>query len=140
MTTEVRMVDPDTGAAKGSKLARFDLIPAKPLWELAEHYGKGCAKYSSRNWERGYDWSLSFAACMRHLQQFWAGEDIDPETGSKHVIAAAWHALAMAEFMETHPEKDDRPANLHKSCQSPLQADDAVVPLPSSRPRGPVIL
>jgi hypothetical protein len=28
---EVRMIDPDTGGAKGVKLARFDLMPATPL-------------------------------------------------------------------------------------------------------------
>lgn len=106
---ETRVVDPDTGGEKGSKLARMDLIPVKPLTELAEHFGKGCKKYSPRNWERGYDWSLSYAAAMRHLTQFWGGEDLDAETQSKHVIAAAWHCLALAEFMETMRSKDDRP-------------------------------
>lgn len=105
---EVRTKDPITGAEKGSKKARFDLIPVKPLWELAEHYGIGSLKYADRNWEKGYKWSLSFAACMRHLQSFWNGEDIDKETGSKHIIASAWHCLAMAEFMETNRQNDDR--------------------------------
>ena len=116
---EVRMVDPVTGAEKGSKMARFDLLPTGPLWELAEHYGKGSRKYADHNWARGYRWSLSYAALMRHLLQFWAGEDYDdhfPEcppdctahTGSKHIIAVAWHAMALAEFMDSHPELDDR--------------------------------
>lgn len=107
--TEVRTTDPDTGAAKGVKLARFDLIPARPLWLLAEHYGKGCVKYADRNWEAGYSWSKSFGAMMRHAWAFWRGEDIDPETGSPHMIAVAWHALALVEYATTHPEKDDRP-------------------------------
>ena len=102
-------VDDDTGGRKEIKLARFDLLPVGPLTELAEHYGKGAFKYESRNWEKGDDWSNSFAAALRHAFQFWAGEDTDEETGSKHVIAAAWHFLALAEFMETHKEKDDRP-------------------------------
>ena len=105
---EQRITDKTTGASKCQKLARFALLPAQPLWELAEHYGKGCAKYSERNWERGYDWSLSYGAAQRHLNRFWNGEDCDPETQSKHIIAAAWHCLAIAEFMATHPEKDDR--------------------------------
>ena len=46
---EVRVVDPVTGGEKGAKLARFDLIPPEATWALAEHYGKGCAKYSDRN-------------------------------------------------------------------------------------------
>jgi len=107
-TEETRTTDPTTGGQKGQKLARFSLLPVEPLWELAEHYGKGCRKYSERNFELGYAWSLSYDAAMRHLNQFWGGEDMDPETRTKHVIAAAWHCLALALFMKTHPEKDDR--------------------------------
>lgn len=102
------VVDPVTGGAKGNKLARFDLMPARQLWKLAEHYGKGAAKYELRNWERGYAWSLSFAALMRHAWAFWAGEDNDPESGMPHMAAVAFHALALMEFAETHPDKDDR--------------------------------
>jgi hypothetical protein len=99
---------PIPGASKGAKLARYDLIPVEPLRLLAEHFGRGAAKYSERNYERGYAWSLSYAALQRHANQFWGGEDLDPETGSPHLIAVAWHALALVEFMRTHPEKDDR--------------------------------
>lgn len=106
-TTEVRTIS-KTGGEKGSKIERFDLIPAGPLRELAAHYGKGSEKYEDRNWERGYDWSLSYAAMQRHAWQFWNGEDIDPETGSKHIIAVAWHALALAQFMDQHPSFDNR--------------------------------
>jgi len=107
-TTETESADADTGARKGVKLARFDLMPVHALWELAEHFGRGAEKYAIRNWEKGYDWSKNYAAAIRHLMQFWAGEDFDKELGSKHVIAAAWHCIVLATFMETHPEKDDR--------------------------------
>ena len=50
-----------------------------------------------------------YAAAMRHLTQFWAGEDLDPGEGSKHVIAAAWHCFALAQFMDEHRY---RPGNL----------------------------
>lgn len=106
---EVRVVNPDTGGEKGQKLARYDLIPAGPLRLLAEHFGRGARKYEDRNWERGYAWSLTFAALNRHLWAWWGGEDIDAETGSPHLAAVAWHAFALLEFAETHPELDDRP-------------------------------
>ena len=108
-TTEMKTVDEKTGAAKGVKLARFDLIPPKCIWELAEHYGKGSIKYADRNWEKGYDWSKSYGALGRHLLLFWMGEDIDQETGSHHLIAVAWHAFCLRTFFETHPELDSRP-------------------------------
>lgn len=110
-----------SGARKGTKPERYDLIPAEPLRLLAEHYGKGAEKYTERdeegnvthdganNWRLGYDWGLSFAALMRHAWQFWAGEDIDPETGTSHTVAMMWHAATLTEFMATHPEYDSRP-------------------------------
>lgn len=104
---EVRSVS-STGAEKGTKLARFDLIPIGPLTELAKHFGRGALKYDDHNYRRGYEWSKSYAACMRHLTQFWSGEDCDEETGTPHVISAAWHCFAMCEFMTAHPDFDDR--------------------------------
>lgn len=105
---EVRVTDPVTGGQKGSKPARFDLIPTRALWLLACLYGRGCQKYADRNWERGYKWSLSYAAMQRHATKYWAGENADPETGVPHLIAVAWHAFALVTFAVTHPELDDR--------------------------------
>lgn len=113
---EVRVTDPETGAQKGTKLARFDLIPALPQELIAEHFGKGATKYDDNNWRKGYDWSMSIAALERHLNAFKRGEDydegsFDPELGlepSLHMVAVAWHALALIEFYYTHPDKDDR--------------------------------
>jgi hypothetical protein len=102
----------DTGGEKGTKLARFDLIPAQALIALAEQYGRGAAKYEDRNWERGYPWSLSFAALMRHAWAFWGGEDVDEESGAHHMAAVAFHALALIEFTRTHPEFDNRPKDI----------------------------
>lgn len=112
MSEEIRVKDPTTGAEKGSKLARYDLIPAGPLRLLAEHYGRGARKYADRNWERGYRWSLSFAALQRHVWAFWGGENVDAETGSQHLVAVAWHALALLEFANTYPQGDDRPSTV----------------------------
>ena len=108
-TAETRYVDPTTGAEKGQKLARFDLIPEVPLYALAEHYGRGATKYEDHNWRRGHPWSIAFAALNRHLWAWWNGEDIDPELGSHHLDAVAWHAFTLREFVETHPEFDNRP-------------------------------
>jgi hypothetical protein len=104
---EVRVTS-ETGGQKGSKLERPDLIPPSFLRELGVHYGIGAAKYDESNWKRGYDWKYSYAALQRHLRAFWEGEDIDPETGSKHVVAAAWHCAALAWFMDNMPEFDSR--------------------------------
>lgn len=97
-----------TGAEKGVKLARFDLLPQQALHTVAEHYGIGARKYAPNNWRKGYEWSKSFAAMQRHANAFWDGEDLDPETQSPHMAAVAFHALALLTFMQEHPEFDDR--------------------------------
>jgi len=108
LVAEVRLIDPVTGAQKGSKLARYDLIPADALEALAEVYGAGAQKYSNRNWEAGYSWGWSFAACMRHLWAFWRGHDRDAESGMYHLAHAAWHCLAMLTFVIRNIGTDDR--------------------------------
>lgn len=110
--TEVRVTS-ETGGQKGAKLARYDLMPVDALRELAEHYGKGEKKYPTEagipNFRKGYDISLSYAALQRHANQFWGGEDIDTETGSNHMIAAAWHALYIVQAMHDYGDRfDDR--------------------------------
>lgn len=102
-----------TGGVKGKKLARFDLIPPEALWGLALQYGIGAQKYDDRNWERGYDWSLSFAAMQRHAWAFWSGEDIDPETTNHHLAAVAFHAFSLLTFWARGVGNDDRPTT-HK--------------------------
>lgn len=82
-TGETRVTS-STGGAKGQKEARFDLLPTGPLKELAVLYGRGAIKYDETNedanWKRGYAWSLSYAALLRHLQLWWnREEDHDPE-------------------------------------------------------------
>jgi len=98
-----------TGGRKETKIQRYDLIPAMPLQMLAELYGVGAAKYEDRNWEKGYDWELSFAALQRHAWLWQQGENTDPETGMPHMACVAFHAFALIEFAKTHPEYDNRP-------------------------------
>ena len=119
---EVRVTS-TTGAQKGSKLARYDLIPCEPLNELAKVYGRGASKYQDRNWEAGYDWSLSFAALMRHAWAFWNGEDTDPELGTPHMANVAWHAFVLIEFMRTHPEFDNRASTVRNRREDEKEAE-----------------
>ena len=108
---EVRVVS-ETGGEKGQKLARYSLIPPAGLIALAERYGYGAQKYELRNWERGYDWSLSFDAMMRHAVAFWNGEEFDPDyPDSPHMAAVAFHAFALMHFCadkESYGKFDDR--------------------------------
>lgn len=102
------VVTSETGGQKASKKAQLGSLDPAALLTLAEVSGVGAMKYARHNFLKGYDWSLSFDACQRHLLQFWAGEDNDPETGLPHVAHAAWHCLAMLAFMQRGIGTDDR--------------------------------
>jgi hypothetical protein len=106
------MRDPETGGEKGQKLARFDLLPVEALWAAAEHFGRGAEKYHDRNWELGYDWSLSFGALLRHLYAWWGGEEMDPDdemAGSHHLDAVLFHAMVLKTFSARGSGNDNRP-------------------------------
>ena len=109
--SEVQVTNTLTGGKKGSKAERFDLLPWDFISEMARLYGKGAEKYDERNWEKGYDVSLSFAALQRHLTLWWAGENLDSETGMSHLASVAFHAAAMYRFTQgAYPaELDNRP-------------------------------
>lgn len=108
-TGEVRSVS-SSGGEKGVKPQRLDLLPVLPLLLTSEHFAAGAKKYADHNWRKGYEWSKSYAALLRHLFAFWGGEDIDEETGSHHLQAVAFHSLVLLEY--THAERyaqfDDR--------------------------------
>lgn len=110
------MEEAETGGRKGQKLERFDLIPPGVLADVARQYGRGAHKYDDHNWRKGYPWSLSYAAAMRHLNAFWAGENWDKDLYwasqemdyPHHLDAAIFHLMTLREFTRTHQEYDDR--------------------------------
>lgn len=100
---------PTSGFKADAGKARFDLIPSKPLFALAQLFTLGSTKYSARNWERGMRFGRVFAAMMRHAWAWWGGEDHDPIDGQHHLTSVQWCAMTLQELCDTHPECDDRP-------------------------------
>jgi hypothetical protein len=83
---------------------RVDLIPADVLLALGRHYMVGSKKYYDDNWRMGLSYKSTYGCLMRHLLQWWNGEDMDEETGSHHLDAVIWNAVALRYF-ELHPEQ-----------------------------------
>lgn len=105
---EIRITDRFTGGQKGAKPQMFSLVPFDALDEILKGYHYGASKYSEHNWRKGYKWSLSFDALMRHLTAWWEGEDKDPESGLSHLAHAGWHVLALLWFQLNAKGTDDR--------------------------------
>lgn len=106
--------------------SRVDLIDPAFILALGDHYAAGAKKYAERNWEKGMSFSRCYASAQRHMLAFWAGEELDAETGSPHVIAAAWNMAALHHYMsrpDLREKFDDRP----KFDVSPVDDTAAVV-------------
>ena len=88
---------------------RIDLIPPEFLLETAKCLGFGAGKYTERNWEQGMDWSRVYASLMRHMLAFWAGEDIDKESGLSHLSHASCCVAFLIAFQNRNIGNDDRP-------------------------------
>lgn len=96
--------------------SRVDLIDPGFILRLGEHYGVGAKKYSEYNWQKGMSFSRCYASAQRHMLAFWSGEEHDEETGSRHVIAAAWNMAAIDYYLSNpalREKFDDRPKGLN---------------------------
>jgi hypothetical protein len=105
---EVRVVDPVTGGAKGSKQCQMGAVDPQALMQVGLVAGFGGIKYERYNFAKGYKWSLSYDAMQRHLMLFWNGQDNDDESGLPHLAHAAWHCLALLTFSFRGRGTDDR--------------------------------
>jgi len=98
----------DDAIKKDSEKVRLDLLPVRPLLEVGRVLTFGAKKYEPRNWEKGFSWSRPYAATLRHLFAWWAGETYDKETGLNHLAHALCEIMFLLEFSYTHVEMDDR--------------------------------
>lgn len=79
---------------------RWDLLQWNAVHEVVRVCTYGSKKYSDNNWKRGGGLSNQrlLSACMRHIFQWFKGEQVDPESGLPHLAHAAWNLLAIMEL------------------------------------------
>ena len=95
----------------------------------------GATKYARGNYLLGSNWTQYVDSLLRHLTAFYAGEDIDPESGQPHTGHVLFNAMMLAQMFETRKDLDDR------LNQKTVAVPDAVVSndLPSY-PEGWVVI
>lgn len=94
--------------ADGAKL-RYDLVPPLPLEDVARALTFGAEKYTEHNWANGMQWSRCYGSAMRHIQSWWQGEDVDPESGLNHLTHAICNLMFLRQYAEDQIELDNRP-------------------------------
>lgn len=98
--------------ALGDKKIPLDLIPPRVMKEVALAMKEGADKYGRYNYRTvNVLYSTYYASTMRHLSDWFEGEDIDPDSGLSHVTKAIAGLLVLRDAMEGGNITDDRPTN-----------------------------
>jgi len=96
------------GVKADSHKARMDLIPPEVMFGYGRALAVGSSKYNDRNWENGMSWHRMFAAAMRHLWAFWAGQDNDEESRLHHLESAIFSVCALYTYSKRGIGEDNR--------------------------------
>lgn len=86
----------------------LDLVTLEFLEETAKALGFGAEKYGRHNFKGGIEHSRLLAACLRHVNQYNAGQDNDPESGLSHLAHAAASLNMLVWMVKNKPELDNR--------------------------------
>lgn len=98
----------DVGIKFDQEKIRMELLPVRPLEDIADVLTTGAKKYSDNNWRKGFDWSRIYGSLQRHLSDWKKGIDLDPETAKKHLAHAGCCLMFLLEFSHSGAGKDDR--------------------------------
>lgn len=94
----------DSRKASHGKVKGWHLLPWDTIAEEAEVYAYGAKKYEAHSWRKVENAVEEYTAAMfRHLQAHFRGEEIDPESGLRHLAHARWNLGAVMEL--TRKEK-----------------------------------
>lgn len=104
----VQRAAPLAGRKNDDGKVRLDLLPTEALEEIAKVLTFGAKKYAAHNWRRGFVWSRTVAAMLRHLYAWMRGEDKDPESGLSHMAHVGCNVLFLLTFIVTKTGEDDR--------------------------------
>lgn len=96
--------------AQGVKKFSMSYVPAPVLAEVAVGMTEGGYKYGRHNYRViGVRGSIYYDATMRHLMQWWEGEDVDPDSGISHITKAICSLVVLRDAMMQGKFNDDRP-------------------------------
>jgi hypothetical protein len=84
-------------------LVDFDSLEG--LVRVLEH---GAAKYAPDNWKKGMPVTQVSESLMRHLFAFLRGEDVDPESGCRHISHVMCNTMFLEYIMREKPHYDNR--------------------------------
>lgn len=108
MSDSVKQTNPKD--AIGIRKAPLSTVPMGVVVEMGVGMLEGAAKYGRHNYRAaGIRSSVYFDALMRHMIDWWEGEDIDPDSGLSHVTKALCTLAVLRDAQMQGMVNDDRP-------------------------------
>ena len=94
----------------GSTKPPLHHIPCGPLFQIGGALLSGACKYGAHNWRVvGVRSDVYYDAMLRHVMQWWEGEELDPESGMPHLAHAAACCIILLDAAAQHKLTDNRP-------------------------------
>ncbi len=92
------------------KWRQYCVTPARVAWEVGIALLVGSLKYGRTNWRvAGITASVYVDAAKGHIDQFWEGEDLDPESQAHHIAHAIAGLNILLDSILRSDWNDDRP-------------------------------
>ena len=103
---------------QGAKKCPIDLVPPARERGAAEAFANGAAKYGPYNWrEKKISASVYYAACKRHLDDWWDRldkDDLAPDSNVHHVKHAAACLAMILDVIGSPMFNDNRPVAVQR--------------------------
>lgn len=112
MVTNQTLTAKDTNPkdAVGTRKVPLSVIPTQVTYEVALGMLEGARKYGRSNYRiAGVRASVYYDAAKRHLDDWWEGTDLDPDSGLSHVTKAIAALYVLRDAMINEKFTDDRP-------------------------------
>jgi hypothetical protein len=87
---------------------QWALVDFDSLEGLVRVLEYGAAKYAPDNWKKGMPVTQVSESLMRHLFAFLRGEDVDPESGCRHLSHVMCNVMFLEYIMREKPHYDNR--------------------------------
>ena len=121
----------------GIKKTPFSTMSAPVFAEVGLAMLEGARKYGRHNFrETGVLASVYYDATLRHMTDWWEGEDIDPDSGLSHVTKAIASLMVLRDAMIFNKFYDDRPPQAPTGWQKEMnrKAAEIIEKYPDPKP------
>lgn len=99
--------------AVGTGKIPYSCLPCGVVAEASVGMSEGARKYGRHNYRiAGVRASVYFDAAKRHLDSWWEGEDIDPDSELSHITKAICSLFVLRDAMMQDKWTDDRPPRM----------------------------